>query len=165
MDGLAKLGIDLYNILIYIGGTGILVAVLAKLLYNPVNGYIEKRQKTIADKIQEADKIQKDFSTKLAEMEKAKEEAQAELKAELEKMQSFVSTKRAELVEEMEAERAKVMEKANQEISDKKAALLKDAEQDILKLMQKIVLEVVQNKVPAEVVETSVKEAWTNTQK
>ena len=162
MEGLAKLGIDLYSILIYIGGTGILVAVLAKFLYAPINGYVEKRQKTIKDKIQEADKIQKAFTAKLAEMEKAKEDAQAELRADLERMETFVATKKKELIAEMETERTKVLDKANQEIQDRKDKLLKDAEEDILKLMQKIVLEVVQNKVPTDVIEGSIKEAWSN---
>lgn len=165
MEGLAKLGIDLYAILIYIGGTGILMGVLIKLLYKPINNFVEERQETISSKIEEASKIKSEFEKKLAEMQKAKDEAQAELKAELERMESFVADKRKELVAEMEAERTKVLSKASDEIAERKANLIKDAEKEILTLMQKIILEIVQNKVPADVVEGSIKEAWKNYQK
>lgn len=156
------LGIDLYSILIYIGGTGVLMVILGKLLYEPINGFLEKRQQTIADKLGEADRIKTEFENKLIEMEAAKTSAQAELKAELERMESFVSDKKKELIAEMEAERIKVLEKANAEIEAKKAKLLSDAEGQILALMQKIILEIVQNKVPAEVIESSITDAWKN---
>lgn len=156
------LGIELYSILIYIGGTGVLLVILGKLLYNPVNTFVEKRQQTIASKLDEADRIKSEFENKLIEMEAAKASAQAELKAELERMESFVSDKKKELVAEMEAERTKVLEKANAEIEAKKAKLLSDAEGQVLALMQKIILEIVQNKVPADVIEASITDAWKN---
>lgn len=156
------LGIELYSILIYIGGTGVLIVILGKLLYNPINRFVEKRQQTIASKLDEADRIKSEFEKKLIEMEAAKASAQAELKAELEKMESFVSEKKKELVAEMEAERTKVLEKASEEIEARKAKLLSDAESQVLALMQKIILEIVQNKVPADVIEESITDAWKN---
>jgi F-type H+-transporting ATPase subunit b len=160
MEGLQNLGIDMWSILLYLVNFGILLAVLTKLLYRPVQDVLTKRQKTISDKISEADKIKSDFEAKLKEMQAEKEKAQAELKAELDRMTAFVSEKKKELTAEMDAEREKMLAKAQEEIASRKDKLVADAEKEILAVMQKIVLEIVQNKVPQNVVEESVDEAW-----
>lgn len=160
MEGLKNLGIDAWSILLYIVNFGILLAVLTYLLYKPVQNILEKRQKTISDKISEADRIKNEFEARLKEMEAEKEKAQAELRSELDKMNQFVSEKKQELTKEMEAEKEKVLAKAQDEIALRKERLIGDAEKEILALMQKIILEIVQNKVPENVIELSVEEAW-----
>jgi F-type H+-transporting ATPase subunit b len=160
MEGLQNLGIDLWSILLYLVNFGILLAVLTKFLYKPVQNVLNNRQRTISNKLSEADRIKSDFEMKLKEMEEAKEKAQAELKAELDRMTAFVSEKKKELSAEMETEREKMIAKATEEITARKETLVSDAEKEILSLIQKIVLEIIQNKVPQDVVESSVDEAW-----
>ena len=160
MDGLQNLGIDLWSVLVYVVNFGILVGVLTFFLYKPLLGYIEKRQKHIADRIREADRIKSDFEKKLVEMEAQKDALSKELKEELERSKKFIEEKRSELISEMEQERSALINKATEEIERRKNTLVGEVETDLLKLIEKIVLEIVQNKVPASVVEESVQEAW-----
>ena len=78
----------------------------------------------------------------------------------MENLRKFTEEKRAELTAEMEKARGDMLAKAEEDISRRKGEILKDAENDTLQLIKKIVLYVVQNKVPAEVIEDSIKSAW-----
>jgi F-type H+-transporting ATPase subunit b len=160
MEGLAKLGIDFKAILIYMVNTGFLIVILWYFLYNPILNFIEGRQKKIADTINEADLIKSEFEKRLAEMEAEKAKAQAELKSELEKMEKFVESKKAELIASMEAERNTLIEKTSAEMEKRKAELVKEAESRLLEIIKKIVLEIVRHKVPSNVIAESVNEAW-----
>ena len=110
----------------------------------------------------QAEKIKSDFEAQLAEMEASKKKAEAELKSELDKMSSFIAEKKKALVTELEEERAKLLEKTNEEIAQRKEQLVSDIEKELLGVVSKIVLEVVHIKVPAEVIEQSVNDAWKN---
>lgn len=55
-----------------------------------------------------------------------------------------------------------MMEKAQAEIDKKKEQLIKDAESEIKELMTKIILEIVENKVPENVINDSIKSSWKN---
>ena len=90
MEGLLKLGIDPKAILVYIINMGFLTVILWYFLYNPIIGFLDKRQKKISDTILEADIIKAEFEKKLAEMESDRAKTQAELKAEVEKTSAIV---------------------------------------------------------------------------
>lgn len=160
MEGLANLGIDPKAILVYIVNIGFLSVILWYFLYNPIIGFLERRQKKISDTIQEADIIKSEFEKKLAEIEAEKAKTQAELKQEIDKMEKFIEQKKAELTAQIEAEKDKLLTKANQDIEKRKAELVNEVEKDLLTVIKKIVLEIVHNKVPAEVIQNSVSEAW-----
>jgi F-type H+-transporting ATPase subunit b len=160
MEGLSNLGIDFKNILFYIVNIGILVAVLWYLLYDPIINVLNSRQKTISDTIEEANKIKAEFEKKLAEMQEAQLEMQAQLKSEVDQMNKFIEQRKAELISEMEAEKTALLEKANADISRRQAELVKDTEKQLLTVIKKIILEIVNNKVPAETINDSVSEAW-----
>ncbi|PIQ79100.1 hypothetical protein COV81_03205 [Candidatus Peregrinibacteria bacterium CG11_big_fil_rev_8_21_14_0_20_41_10] len=160
MEGLSNLGINGYSILIYLVNFGLLISVLTYFLYRPVLGFLDQRRQHIKDKIHEADKIKDEFAQKLKEMEAAKEAAQVELQHELEQMKKYVDQKRTELVTEMEKEREVLLTKANAEIDKRKNELVSDVEKSLLVLMKKIVLEIVHNKVPEDVIQSSVNDAW-----
>lgn len=160
MEGLANLGIDPKAILVYIVNIGLLSVILWYFLYNPVIGYLEGRQKKIQDAISEADNIKAELEKRLAEMEEEKAKTQAELRAEVEKMEKFIDQRKTELVAEMEEEKNKLLTKANADIEKRKAELVKEVEKDLLGTIKNIVLEIVHNKVPADVIQGSVSEAW-----
>ena len=90
----------------------------------------------------------------------ASQKAEETLKREMENLRKFTEEKRAELTAEMEAARNDMLAKADADITRRKEELLKDAEKATMDLIKKIVLHIVQNKVPEEVVETSIKDAW-----
>lgn len=160
MDKLASLGIDLWSIVLYLVNTGVLLAVLTYFLYKPLMKFMDERRKKIKDSIEEAQSLRDEFAAELAKTQKEKEKVEAELREELQKLHKFTDQKRAELVKEMEAARADMMQKAQAEIDQKKEQLIKDAEADVKRLMSQIILQIVENQVPEEVIQGSIKDAW-----
>ena len=161
MEGLSKLGIDLWSILIY-PQYGAAAFVLTYVLYKPIlKFWMNDVRKLKAASMKQNLKVELD--KKSIELEEASEKASAQLKKEMENLRKFSEEKRAELTTEMEKARSTMLAKAEEDISRRKAEILKDAEGDTLALIQKIVLYVVQNKVPADVVEDSIKSAWRST--
>ena len=160
MDGLDQLGISLDSILIYLVNYGVLLAVLSYLLYKPINNFTTKRRETIKGQLEQASDIKKEFEQELEKLKAEKLATEKQLQAELKSMQEYVSDKKRELLEEIDAKRSQMLEKAQQEIDEAKASMIKEVETDLLKKMSKIILEVLNNKVPAEVITESVSEAW-----
>lgn len=162
MDKLASLGIDGWSMLLYLINTGVLLVALVYILYKPMNKFLEKRQKDINDSIESAQKLQEKFEKELEKSHADREKVESELREELSKLQKFTEQKRTELVAEMEQARTTMLQKAQDEIDKKKDALIKDAEGQIKELMTKIILEIVENKVPEDVINDSIKSAWKN---
>lgn len=160
MDQLANLGIDLRSIVLYLVNTGVLLVVLTYLLYKPLFKFIDERRFKIERSIDEAQKLRDEFAEKLEEGEKAKAKVEAELREELANMQRFTEQKRTELIKEMDEKKTDMIQKAQMEIDKKKDALLKEAEGEVKRLMTAIILDVVENKVPEDVIQSSVKDAW-----
>lgn len=160
MEGLSKLGIDLWSMLLYFINTGVLLFVLIYVLYKPILKFLDARRQEIKDSVEEAKNLKEALDKKSLEVEAASKKAEAELKKEIENLHKYTEEKRAELVKEMEAARADLLRKADEEITRRKGELIKDAETTILDLIKKIVLHIVQHKVPEKVIEDSIRSAW-----
>ncbi|OGJ42923.1 hypothetical protein A2974_01055 [Candidatus Peregrinibacteria bacterium RIFCSPLOWO2_01_FULL_48_20] len=165
MEGLSKLGIDLWSILIYILNTGLLLLVLTYVLYKPILKFLDERRAQIKSSVEEAQNLKVELDKKSAEVEAATEKAETELKKEMENLRKFTEEQRAKLTAEMEKARGDMLAKAEEDINRRKGEILKDTEVETLELIKKIVLYVVQNKVPAEVIEDSIKSAWSTARK
>lgn len=160
MEGLAKLGIDPMSILLYLLNTGLLLIVLIYVLYKPILKFLDARRDQIRRSVEEAQILKEELDKKSDEAEKASRHAEETLKREMENLRKFTEEKRAELTAEMENARTELLRKADEDITRRKADILKDAEKSTVELIKKIVLHIVQNKVPEEVVEASIKDAW-----
>ena len=165
MDGLDQLGISLDSILIYLVNYGVLLAVLTYLLYNPIRNFTTKRRETVISQLEEAEMIKKEFATQLENLKAEKLETESKLQSELESMRSFVYEKKKELISEMEAERRNMLDKTTQEIAEAKEQMVSEVEVELQKKMSQIILEVISNKVPKEVIAQSVTEAWSEYKK
>lgn len=160
MDKLASLGIDAWSMLFYLLNTGVVVVGLFHFLYKPILKFIDDRREQIKKNIEEAQRLQKTFEAKSVENEAKQKEVEAALKEEIEKLQKYTEAKKTQLIAEMDKARTELIQKANKEISDKKDALIKEAEKEILVIMRKIILEIVENKIPENVIQESVDSAW-----
>lgn len=160
MEGLKNLGIDGWSVLIYLVNFGILLSVLTYFLYRPILDFLDKRRDEVAKRLGEAEKIKAEFEKKLQEMEAEKEKVQAKLQDEMQQMKKFIGEERAKLVKEMEQEREKMVTKTNAELAERREKLISSVEKDLLGLMKKVVLHIVTNEIPADVVENSVNKAW-----
>lgn len=160
MDKLLSLGIDPWSMLLYLLNTGLLLVILTYMLYKPILKFIDQRRHDINKSIDESKHLQQMFEERLHESEIKRNEVEAELRNEIGNLHKFTEEKKAQLTAEMEQARTKMMQKAQEEIDQKKKSLLADAEQEVKTLMTKIILEIVENKVPREVIEESIVSSW-----
>lgn len=160
MEGLATLGIDPLSILVYILNTGLLLVVLVFVLYKPLLKFIDERRKQIADSVDEARILKEELDKKSEEASKAQAHFEEELKREREALRKFAEEKRAQLEADMSATRTEMIQKAEADIAAAKDGMVKEVEADLLNLMKKIILEIVQHKVPENVIQESIKDAW-----
>lgn len=164
MEGLSKLGIDFWSILIYILNTGLLLFVLTFVLYKPILKFLDERRRQIKSSVEEAQNLKEELNKKSAEVHEAMQKAEMKLKQEMENLRKYTEEKRLELTAEMDKARRELLARAEEEITRRKTEILQDAEQAMLQLIKKIVLHIVKNKVPEEVVEDSIKSAWQSAQ-
>lgn len=160
MDKLLALGIDPWAMLLYLVNTGIVIIVLTYYLYKPILNFVDKRRDQILKNIDESKHLQETFEKKLEESEKKKNKMEAELKEEMSNLNKFTEAKKKELMAEMEASRISMLKKAQEEIEARKESLMKEVEGEVKVLMAKIILDIVENKVPEDVIQESIGSAW-----
>lgn len=160
MEKLLTLGIDPMAIVVYIANTGLVLFVLTKLLYKPILKILDKRRDIIQNSLEEAKNLQKSFEEKIASIEKEKASTEAKLKSEVDKMHKYAEEKKTQLLAEMEASRSEMLKKTNDEIDARKKGLMKEVEGEVKNLMAKVILDIVENKVPENVIEESIESSW-----
>lgn len=160
MDKLLSLGIDPWQMLLYLVNTGLVIFILSRYLYKPILNIIDKRKEAIINNIEEAKNLQDEFEKKVTESERRRKESEEKLKEELKKLEKYTEQKRSELIAEMDQVRNDLMERTHKEIEERKANLIQEAEETIKGLMTRIILEIVENKVPEEVIQESIHSAW-----
>ncbi len=160
METLLTLGIDWQSLIIYLVNFGVLFVIVGKYVLPKILQHLDDRKNTIEGSIEEANKLKDSFQKKLAEIEKEKEEAKIQLLNEIEEVKKTLDTQRQALTESMEQERHQMLETASKEINERKEMLMKEVEEHMLEVVKKMVLFVVQNKLPEDVVKESVNDAW-----
>lgn len=160
MEKLLTLGIDPLAIVVYLANTGLVLFVLLKLIYKPVFKIIDERRTIIINSMEEAKQLQVQFEKKLQEAEQKTKKVEVELKEELTNLHKYTEEKRSELIAEMDQARNDMLQKAQEEIERRKADLIKEAENDIKKIMARVILDIVENKVPENVIEESIHSSW-----
>jgi len=93
-------------------------------------------------------------------MQNEKEALKVEMVQEMSKLKKELDLRRKEQEEKLELRKAKMMEEVRSIVAEEKGNILKSAEQQTLDLIEKVVLHVVSNNVPENVVKSSVQEAW-----
>jgi len=160
MDGLMKLGIDGWGVLLYVVNFGILLAVLTRFLYRPLMKAIDARQKLITDNVAAAEQLRASFEKEAAKQKADTAAHVARLEAELAQAKVAADAQAKKLIAEAEERKAKLIAETQQQVEAMKMALKKDLEADMLKTMKTVVTAVLRDRVPAEVVQESVRDAW-----
>ncbi len=160
MESLARLGIDLWSLLLYAVNFGLVVFLVAKFLTKPMLKMLDERRNTIKKNIEEAEELRQEMAKQREKMEKEKEKMQASLAEELSKSRKEIDEKRKAAEAEIDAKKSKMLEEVKTIIDQEKANIIGSAEKEVLKLMQKVVMHVVSNQVPEDVVKKSVDSAW-----
>ncbi|MBP9828059.1 ATP synthase F0 subunit B [Patescibacteria group bacterium] len=160
MDALAKLGIDWWGILLYVVNFGVLLAVLTRFLYRPLMKAIDDRRLFIASNVEASEKLRTDFEKEAAQQKADTAAHVARLEAELAHAKIAADAQAKQLLAEAEERKAKLLAETQQQIEAMKTAVKKDLEADMLRTMKNVVTTVLRDRVPAEVVQESVRDAW-----
>lgn len=160
MESLARLGIDLWSLLLYAVNFGLVVLLVAKFLTKPILKVLDERKHQIKKNVEEAEELRAEMAKQREKMEHEKQKMQAQLADELSKSRKAIDEKRKAAEADIDAKKSKMLEEVKTIIDEEKANIIGSAEKEVLKLMQKIVLHVVSNEVPEDVVKKSVDGAW-----
>lgn len=160
MEALEKLGIDWWSVLLYAVNFGVVVLIIAKFLTKPLLKVLDDRTNQIRKNISEAEELRTSMAHQQEAMKKERESMQTLLQEELEKSRKDIDDKRAAAEAEIDAKKTKMLLDVQAVIQNEKAKLMSSVQADMLKLMQKIVLHIVSNKIPEDVVKQSVTESW-----
>lgn len=160
MDIFINLGIDWQSVIVYVVNFGILVAILAYFFTGPLLKMIDERKETIQNNLEEAERIKNEFMAEKKKADAEKEALKVEMVQEMSKLKKELDLRRKEQEEKLELRKAKMMEEVRSIVAEEKGNILKRAEQQTLDLIEKVVLHVVSNNVPENVVKSSVQEAW-----
>ena len=160
MEGLATMGISLESIIIYLAGYGVLFVVLFKLLYKPINTYLEQRQSKVRSSLEEVERIKTEFQAKFEAIKDEKQRIHSELNEKLANAENLLESKRLELINDMEAKRTALLEKTQQEIQTQKDNLIGSVESRLKDVISKIIMDITYNQVARDVIERSVSQSW-----
>jgi len=160
MEVLAKLGIDFNNVIIYLVNFGILFGVIAYFVTGPVLKMLEKRRDTIRENLEKAEAIKREFMEEKRKADAEREALKAEMAEQLSMMKKELDQRRKEQEEALAMKKSKMLEEVRTLVEDEKGKILQKAEQQTLDLIAKVVMHIVSNKIPQEVVKESVSEAW-----
>ncbi len=160
MEALQKLGIDGWSVLLYLVNIGFLLFVLTRLLYRPLLKFMDERRATIKNNLHETEQLRARFE------EQGKKQAK-ETKALLAQMQAEVTAAKAQaekqakvLMAEADARRDQILEEARRQADETKKGILKEAETETQKRIEQTILHVLKNKIPTDIVKSSVQAAW-----
>lgn len=160
MEVLAKLGIDINSVIIYLVNFGILLAAVAYFITGPILRVITKRQEEIKQNISEAERIKNEFADEKRKADAEKNALKNDMEQQMSHLKKELDVRRKQQEEEMEAKKAKMLEEVRSIVEQEKSSILQKAEQQTLDLIEKVVLHVVSNNVPQDIVKSSVQDAW-----
>ncbi len=165
MENLARLGIDLTSLLVYAVNFGLIVLIIAKFFSGPLLKMLEDRRQSIKSNIEEAEKLKMELATQMEKFEKDKKQMEIRMDQEIKTMRNDMERKKKEFDAENEAKKIKMMAEVKTAIDEQKNNLQKELKADLLSMVQRMVMYIVSNKIPSELVQSSVAEAWQNYKK
>jgi len=126
-----RLGIDGKLLIFQIVNFSILLFVLTKVLYKPLLGFLESRQKRIEDSLKRAEKIDKEWEeisrTRKEEMSKIENEAVRVI----EESKNEAERKSKEIIQNADIKVEKIVKEAKENISKEREAVLKEVKEEI----------------------------------
>lgn len=160
MGVLSKLGIDWWQILLYLVNFGLIVLLLSKFLYKPLLNYLDKRRDLIKQNIDEAENLKKEFDLEIKKQEAQTKKLLDQMNQEVAKAKQDAEVRAEELLQQAEQERKQIVADTKKQVEIMKNKIHEEVEQEIIVRMEETILDVLQNKVPKDIVKQSVKDSW-----
>lgn len=160
MNPLANLGIDLPSLIIYVVNFGIIYFFIAKFLSGPIISMLEKRATKIKNNLDDIKVLKEEMEKNKLKMEEEQKKAEAEMDKKIISLNEELDKKLNASKKAIEKERNEMLENASKQIEKQKKEMTEELKADINDKIVKIVSHIISNKIPKEILETSVEEAW-----
>lgn len=165
MDVFEKLGIDWKSLILYLVNFGIIVVVVAKYLWRPIISNIDTRRELIRSNIEESELLKNQFQNELKKKEAEHAIFVQTMQQEMNEAKKNARERADQLLAEAEAEKQEIVAVARTNAAEIQKQALQHLESALFERMQKTILFVLKNKVPSNVVEESVQDAWKQIEK
>ena len=160
MENLAKLGIDLGGVIIYLANFGLLWLILAYMVFPKVIKMIDARRTQIEDNLQAAEAIQNKLDTTLVTVQAEKEELTGQIARERQTLLADLDQEKSQVLTAAEAQSEKLIEQARALIKEERGNLINIAQADMAKLIRKAVEHILAREVDEATVQQSLSLAW-----
>lgn len=160
MGALQKLGIDGWSILLYLVNMGILLGVLTKLLYKPLLKLMDDRRETVRNNLQETELLKTKFVEESARQARETQDLLLKMQSEITSAKAQAEVRAKELIAEADVRREQILEDARRQVAETEKGILKEVEKETQKRIEQTILHVLKHKIPADIVKSSVLEAW-----
>ncbi len=159
MDGLGKLGIDVWGILYYLINYGLILAVLGIYVYPKIDFVLKKRQKDISDSLDNASNLKSELSKEVEKYHKEHARLLEEIRLQKKDWLAEIESMKSQILSEMEEKRSRALEEIDRIIAEKKSALLDEARQDIYSIIVRS-FHNLSKKIPEPIIQESIDDAW-----
>jgi len=165
MNALSNLGIDGWNLLLYLINVGLLIFVLGRFLYRPLIKYLDERRETVRKNIEEAEVLKKNFQAELNRQEQKTQELINKLETDVAQARIASEERAKKIITRAENDSEKILGEAVTQAEVIKRQINKEVEQELIMRVQAVVRAVLRSKIPAKFVEESVNDAWNELKK
>ncbi len=131
---LNALNFNVWTFLFQVVNLLIVIAILNKLLYQPVTKIMREREEKIENSISEANKAQKEAEKLLGEYESKMENAKKEAREIISSANKMGEDMKQRIIADAQAEAAKTLAKAKEEIAAEKAKALAEIRDEVATL-------------------------------
>lgn len=160
MEGLSKIGIDGWSVLLYLINYGVLLLILAKFVYPRILKAIDERRSLIANNLADADKLRVELAKQTVEAERERKLLMTKIEEETQMIKKELHQKRKEMLADMSAEREKMLEDTRKLIAEEKDLLIAQVQNNLVAVIKQAVLYIAMTKIPEEKIMESIKHSW-----
>lgn len=160
MDNLAKIGIDLWSILLYMVNYGLIFIVIAFVLFPKIKAILGERKATIEKNLTDAETLRKELDALVKKSQVEKDQLMELMEKERQNARKDIEAQKAKMIEEMETDRSKLLADANKQIKEQQKNIIIDSQKQILKMIESTITTILSGDVPEDVVKKSVKDNW-----
>ncbi|MAG28521.1 ATP synthase F0 subunit B [bacterium] len=162
MEIFQSFGLDIKLLIANLINFVLLVAILYKLGYKPILGFVRERQEKIEKGLKDAEAATEKLSDATAQKEKITSDAHREAQDILNKAKDQAKVQADDIIKKTNSEAANIVEHAKKEISQQKEQSIADvrtqASEAVILATEKILKKKIDEKQDKEIIENSIKE-------
>lgn len=160
MNAFANIGIDITSLSLYIVNFGVVIFFIGKYVTGPLIDMLEKRRSAIEENLTEAETLKN-------EMAKQKEVIELERKSMKEQLHKDSETAKvkgqelaAQIIKSAEEKKIEILNTAQLQAQKQIDQVLIGSEKEIKSTVKRMISHIVSNKLPEDLIDESVKDAW-----